>query len=660
MIRKIIPFFMIVTLVLTAILPSTYSANSGQVFTDVSQDHWAAKFITKMKIRNVIDGYTDQTFRPNQGIDQAQAVSMVVRFLGYEVEAEALRDIEVSEDNELYSYVQNVQSWAKGYVLVAARLGLISNVSSAGFNPREEASRAWMAKLLITSIQKHGTISTNTNSLTFNDSEKIPSWARDEVNIATNLNIITGYTDGTFKPDRAVTRAEMTALLSKSEEFISLSYLKDVVRGKIEVKQNDSLIIDQGENELVKILKNDSAVLYQGNNKISFSQLKTTDEISAVTNKNNEIVYLDLLSTGDRKINEIEGKVYLNDITKKLLTIEDEKQSLLSYKVTEDTVVIKNNSTINLNEIKLYDKVKLTIEESEIAIIEVTDAYEDQSLAEVVSINIKERVITARYVDKSYEVISLADQIKIYDQQGGHVGIEQLNVGDKIILIFQQEKVASIQIPLSYLDGYEITKYRSGKLTLSKNGVEEEYEYGSDLKVTISGYVEPTMNDVEIGDIVKATIYNDKIIALELLNREKKVYLLVDVDTSAKALKVRDTKTNQLSYVSYENTVLIYKDYSLLDSVSKLSNNDRVALSIRDGKVLRIDLAVSQNYTITEIDQASNLVRLKDFNNISRAFYYTDQSIIKVNNTNSFIANFSVNDRVNVYKIGNEILEISK
>lgn len=656
--QKILTLSLAFALVFTMILPGISLANINEMYTDVKADHWAAKFIIKMNIQSVVNGYTDHTFKPNNGINQLEAIAMVVRFLGYQEEAESFRELDVGEENELYRYIQGVPNWAKGNVLVAARLGLISVASEAGFKPTEDASRAWMTKLLVTAIQKHGTLPTSTRGVSFTDEGSIPAWVKNEVNLASAANIITGYTDGSFKPDRTVTRAEMTALLYKSEEFIDPAYQKNRVKGHIEVKQDDALIVNVGKNELVKILINDGAILYQGNDRIDFAQLRTTDEIDAVVDSSKTILYLDLLDTSERKTNEVEGRVYLHDVAKQLLTIEDQNERLLSYKITADTVAAKNNNGIELKDVRQYDKVRLTIEENEIKFIEVLDAYQEQQQAEIISINSKEKVITAKYSDNTFEVITLKDNVKVLDQDGGSISIDVLKTGDNIMINFEQDKITSIQIPMSYKDAYVITKIQSKVMTLTKDGRSQDYTFDPEMKVVIKGYEDPSYSDLEVGDRIKAKLLQDVIIEVEVQNKERKLYILDSKDTNARALKVKDLKTNQLSYLSYESDVELYRDYETLDSVSKLFSNDRVVLTIQDGKVTRVDKAVYSYYEIRYIDTDAKLMWLKDQDSKERSFYYSD--LTHINSTSNYISGFSVGDRVTVYSIGNEIVEIRK
>lgn len=657
--RVILVCILAFSLILSTILPSASFANVETVYSDIALNHWAEKYIIKMNLQEVVNGYRDNTFKPSLGIKQVEAVSMLVRLLGYEDEAESIRTLEVNEENELFGYLHNVQDWARGYVLVAARLGLISNVSAAGFNPTEDASRAWMTKLLVTAIQKHGSLPSSMNSSTFTDESSIPSWAKAEVQLAAGANILTGYPDGTFKPTRTVTRAEMTSLLYKAEEYINDSYLPYVTRGTIEVKQDDSIIVVDEEDDLKRFTITDETVLFQGNDQITFAQLRTSDQVS-ILERDRKILFLDLLSVTERKANELEGRVYLNDLSQNLLTIEDDKKSLLSYKVSSDVIVQKGSNVVNINDIKLYDKVNLVVEENEIIEIKVIDPYLSQKQAEVISKNEKEKIITARFDDNTYEVISLNSQVKLLDQLNGTIGIEHLVVGEKVTVGYEQGQISFIQLPISYLDGYTVSKISSQLLTLSKDGETHDYDYHSNMKVNVKGYISATLSDIQVGDRIKAKVHQGIITEIEIENKERKLYVLDSKDTAARALRVKEVTNNQLSYITYDSSLEIYQDYEKLDSISKIYQNDRILVTVRDGKAVIVNKADVSHWEIVQINNEEKTLLLKGQNNRQHNFKYSDLTNILVNNTTSHLSNFSVGDRIMIYFIGDEVVELRK
>ena len=52
-------------------------------FSDVPYVHWAAGFVTTARNAGWLQGYLDGTFRPNNSITLADAVTVVLKMLGY-------------------------------------------------------------------------------------------------------------------------------------------------------------------------------------------------------------------------------------------------------------------------------------------------------------------------------------------------------------------------------------------------------------------------------------------------------------------------------------------------------------------------------------------------------------------------------------------------
>ncbi|MFD1389673.1 YusW family protein [Alkalibacillus flavidus] len=181
-------------------------------FSDADEAAWAKEYIGKMQSKNVIKGTGKGTFEPNDDVSRAAAIVMAVRLLDLEDEAEAKPD-DVSlhfQDEE------QIPSWARGHVAVALENDLF-NTTDQSFNPYEPAKRIWIAELLVKSLGLEDDALDQMNDIPeFTDVDKIPAGAIGYVNVAADEDLTTGYEDGTFKPNKNVSRAEMTAFLERT------------------------------------------------------------------------------------------------------------------------------------------------------------------------------------------------------------------------------------------------------------------------------------------------------------------------------------------------------------------------------------------------------------------------------------------------------------
>jgi len=86
-------------------------------FPDVTNGHWASGVINVADTQRMVIGYDDGTFRPNNNITFAEAVTIVVRALGFEPAAQA------------------AGGFPTGYLVVASQQGLLRGVQGASNEP---------------------------------------------------------------------------------------------------------------------------------------------------------------------------------------------------------------------------------------------------------------------------------------------------------------------------------------------------------------------------------------------------------------------------------------------------------------------------------------------------------------------------------------------
>lgn len=172
---------------------------------DVSK-HWAEFDIMKLVSLNVASGDPSGDFRPNANISRQEFAKIVVLAAGLTPETNP--ELNFTDANK-------IAPWAKGYVAAAVKAGIINGYQDNTFRAQNDISRAELATMIIRALDEKVS---SQPALSFTDAENIPTWAKGYVAKAVNLEIINGYSDGTFKANNQATRAESAKMISKMLE----------------------------------------------------------------------------------------------------------------------------------------------------------------------------------------------------------------------------------------------------------------------------------------------------------------------------------------------------------------------------------------------------------------------------------------------------------
>lgn len=129
--------------------PATYS--------DVGH-HWGRGWVTAATELDLVRGYGDGRFGPDDPITRAQAAAVIVRALGWETEAGALTVDGAAETLAGYRDGGSVPDWAVGYVALAAGRGLMRGYEDLTLRPSAVVSRAEAAVLLLRAFDRMGLV----------------------------------------------------------------------------------------------------------------------------------------------------------------------------------------------------------------------------------------------------------------------------------------------------------------------------------------------------------------------------------------------------------------------------------------------------------------------------------------------------------------------
>lgn len=191
------------------------SKSPSLTFVDSRKAPWAVHSIGKVKHQGIMNGYKDGTFRPEQTITRLEAIVAAIRLMGLEKEALARPKDEKLPFRDA-DIIETKYKWAKGYVALAAERKVILPTEKK-LNPGGEAPRAWVTMLLMRSLDL-GFLAYERRTIVppYKDAEDVPKETYGYIDVAIQYNIVSGYPDGTFQPNRSITRAEMSVLLDRT------------------------------------------------------------------------------------------------------------------------------------------------------------------------------------------------------------------------------------------------------------------------------------------------------------------------------------------------------------------------------------------------------------------------------------------------------------
>jgi|GEM_PF-3456905 len=188
--KEVLTIFLLVG-IFTALLPT---AGVAAGFSDVS-GHWAEGAIYRWTDNGVIKGYTDGTFKPDQPVSRAELAAIINRLLDYPVPEYSVSGMDITS-----WYYQDVAA------LLDMRFIYAPNGEYTAHCTREEA--VYMIGKAFAIGQ--GVIS---NKKSFTDEDSIAGYARSLAIDMKYERFISGYPDGSFGPQRPITRAEIITIL---------------------------------------------------------------------------------------------------------------------------------------------------------------------------------------------------------------------------------------------------------------------------------------------------------------------------------------------------------------------------------------------------------------------------------------------------------------
>ena len=195
----------------TGVTPSPADKETAIVtpktFTDVEQASWERPFIDALSSRGMIDGYQDNSFKPEQPVSRAEFAALLNQVFNKQKTPRKLEFKDIQPD-----------FWANSAIEKAVSTKFLSGYGDKTFKPTRKIPRVEVLVAIVSGLNLEVPSSTEQVLKTYEDANEIPKYAREKIAIATANNLVVNGT-GTlknFEPDRQATRAEVVAMIHQA------------------------------------------------------------------------------------------------------------------------------------------------------------------------------------------------------------------------------------------------------------------------------------------------------------------------------------------------------------------------------------------------------------------------------------------------------------
>ncbi|MBQ3461742.1 MAG: S-layer homology domain-containing protein [Clostridia bacterium] len=147
-----------------------------------------------------INGYTDYTFRPDKTISRAEAATIIANIDG----------MDPSKEYKPSGFADVLEGWFIPYINYCTEKGYINGYERNTFMPRYTITRAEFATILARYLNLEQVKDVSYSDMTSSH------WAAGYVGALAQKKIVSGYEDGTIRPDATLTRAEAITMLNNA------------------------------------------------------------------------------------------------------------------------------------------------------------------------------------------------------------------------------------------------------------------------------------------------------------------------------------------------------------------------------------------------------------------------------------------------------------
>lgn len=634
----------IVTVMLLNLLIS-FAAASSVEFTDVSEDNWAKPYIEKMALKGVITGRGGGRFAPEDKVTRNEVVTMLVRILGY---------TDIPEDRVIPDSFKGpylVPEWARKYVAVGVEEGIIAGEDLENFRGDEAAKRYEVAVFAVRALGLEEEARALKNiDMDFKDISEIPMAYRNYVQIAVEKGIITGFEDGTFRPNESISRAQAAALFSRVDALLNKLTAREEKGVLIKVSTQDlpAVTIRKEDGSERNISVNNSTSIYRHWKKASLQDLVLGDHITVILSSWGS--YAEYLEAHEKEpfqplrlTQKITGTVKQVNPQTNLLVITLPTGTDMPYKTASKALIVLDNEVVELDKLAFGQTASIEVDQETGEVVKIkAESVEKEVKGTVYSIFYGgvnfDSIITVNNEDGKRETYKISDNA-IITRDGKSALLENIQNTDMVHLEIKGSRVVKIIAESAEKTAKGTVKgisFSTGKpeITIVSGDREVTYPVDNNADVERNGKGSK-LSDIRKGDKVTLTLTYNIVTEIEAESVNRSVEGTIEGFSLTEDLSIVVlTEDNQMETFILTSDARIRMDGNTI-SIDQLPLGIKgyyVELRTESDVVVRMDIETKSfqkeiSGTIKHIDKDAKLIVISEEYYIEGRKQYIDRLV---------------------------------
>ncbi|NLJ58990.1 MAG: S-layer homology domain-containing protein [Tissierellia bacterium] len=521
----------IILLIVVLSILFTMTANAAS-FNDIA-DHWAKTYIERVEKNNLVSGYSDGSFKPDDNVTVLESLVMMSRL--YAIDEDIKKEI-IDEYKPSLRKMPNVlyNEWALDYLAISIELGIVSEQAVRDMFAKktifEEAKREEVAVFLTHAMGlKKEADSLRSYVLPFKDSNEIDSRVRQYIYILYDKEIMMGDKEKNINPKGKITRAEISTLLDKAYSYIERNDIfpdldkyepTTTVSGvitEVSTGRGESYLYVKNERETTTIVKiNNSTEITLNGRSREFSDLKEDMIVSCKINEDR--LALEIEADSSKEV--VRGTIYFVAYASPAkITIHDEDNDRVTYSVDSSVDVYHDGKATELRNLKRADQVTLLLDSDKVyQINSISRIKHFDGLITSIDYNYPIKV-TMKTEDDVSKTFTFNSDVEV-TRNDKNSSFDQVRVGDEVTITTEYDEMIAINTVAkeAEMSGVirEILIAPQSKIKIAdEKGNVSQYSVSNNVIINV-GDKNVSIYDLRIGYNVDVNTSGDEIVTMEV------------------------------------------------------------------------------------------------------------------------------------------------